>query len=120
MFIAALNEKAKAELEKEGVEVTNESVKQRVREDYFKDKYRELIEKGRDNVLSYIQNNKDKGFNPPESFDGEGATENLIARAKKLGYENIVELEKRLNSGRTEGLNFGGYNLVQIHQYDHF
>ena len=112
--IQSLNEKAKAELEKEGLEVTNESVKQKVREDYFKNKYRELIEKGRDNVLRYIENNKDKKINPPESFDGEGATENLIARAEELGYENIGELKKRLNRGRTEALNFGGYNLVHM------
>jgi chloramphenicol 3-O-phosphotransferase len=112
--IQSLNEKAKAELEKEGLEVTNESVKQKAREDYFKNKYRELIEKGRDNVLRYIENNKDKKINPPESFDGEGATENLIARAKELGYENIGELKKRLTSGRTEALNFGGYNLVHM------
>jgi len=112
--IQSLNEKAKAELEKEGLEVTNESVKQKVRKDYFENKYRELIEKGRDNVLRYIQNNKDKKINPPESFDGEGATENLIARAKELGYENISELKKMLASGRTEALNFGGYNLVHM------
>lgn len=112
--IQSLNEKAKDDLYIEGAEVTNESVKQRVREDYFKNKYRELIEKGRDNVLRYIENNKDKKINPPESFDGEGATENLIARAKELGYENIGELKKRLASGRTEALNFGGYNLVHM------
>ena len=110
----SLNDAAKAELEKEGVEITNDSVKSRTRKNYIDSKYRELIEKGRDNVIAYIEANKDKGITPPESFDGDNATDNLIARAEKLGYPGISELKKDLKNGRTEGLNWQGNKLIHM------
>ena len=110
----SLNDAAKAELEKEGVEITNDSVKSRARKNYIDAKYRELIEKGRDNVIAYIEANKDKDITPPESFDGDNATDDLIARAEELGYPNIAQLKKDLKSGRTEGLNWQGNKLVHM------
>ena len=110
----SLNDAAKAELEKEGAEITNESVKSRARKNYIDTKYRELIEKGRDNVIAYIEANKDKGITPPESFDGDNATDDLIARAEELGYLDIAQLKKDLKSGRTEGLNWQVNKLVHM------